>query len=138
MAKQFPVKNSKTTFGMHLMLDAYKVPKKPLDHMKLIYKFLFELPGVIGMTKLMNPMVVDADLSVKTDKDPGGISGFVMINESHVAVHTFPDKGFLTMDVYSCNNFESEVDKLMKYTKKTFPFKQHELQVVKRGLEFPM
>lgn len=138
MAKQFPVKNNKTTFGMHLMLDAYKIPKAPLDDMKLIYKFLYELPEIIGMTKLMNPMVVDADLSVKTDKDPGGISGFVMINESHIAIHTFPNKGFLTMDVYSCSNFEDEVDTLMKHIKKIFPFKQHELQIVKRGTTYPM
>lgn len=137
MSKQFPIKNNETTFGMHLMLDAYGVSRKPLDDMKLIYNFLYTLPAKIDMTMLTTPLVANADLTA-SGKDPGGISGFVMINESHISIHTFPDKGFFSMDLYSCSNFEEEVDNLLKFIKETFPFTSHELQIVKRGTRYPM
>lgn len=122
-------------FGMHLMLDAYGVKPEILDDMKLIYKFLFNLPDEINMSKLTTPFVVNADES-KSKKDPGGISGVVLIKESHISIHTFSKKGFLTLDLYSCNNFDKDVDKIMKYIKKHFPYKKYELQIVKRGLKY--
>lgn len=129
-------KNDTTTFGMHLMLDAYNVPEAILDDMKLVYRFLYNVPEVINMTKLSTPLVVNADETAK-GHDPGGISGVVLINESHISLHTFPKRGFFTLDVYSCNNFEKDVKKLMKYIKKTYPYKKHDLQIVMRGLEYP-
>lgn len=33
---------------------------------------------------------------------PGGITGFLLLTESHVACHTFPEKGLAAIDVYCC------------------------------------
>jgi S-adenosylmethionine decarboxylase len=33
---------------------------------------------------------------------PGGITGFVMLTESHLACHTFPENGLATIDLYCC------------------------------------
>ena len=35
--------------------------------------------------------------------EPHGISGVVVIAESHIAIHTWPEAGFVTVDVYVCN-----------------------------------
>ncbi len=137
MSPDFPENNGTTTFGLHLMLDAYESDPVRLDDMKLVYKFLNDAPGIIGMKKLTTPVVADADLSA-SGKDPGGISGFVMIAESHISIHTFAKRGFFTLDVYSCRNFEEKIDTLMNYIKETFSFGEHELQVVKRGLHYPV
>ena len=44
--------------------------------------------------------------------DPGatieGISAFVMIAESHISIHTFPEKDYVFMDVFSCKSFDAE------------------------------
>ncbi|MFB5615495.1 MAG: adenosylmethionine decarboxylase [Candidatus Nitrosomaritimum yanchengensis] len=135
--KRFPVENGTTTFGLHLMLDAYDVPKEKLDDMKLAYKFLNELPEKIGMKKLTTPLVADADQSA-TEFDPGGISGVVLINESHISIHTFADKGFFTMDIYSCSDFSEQQDDLLEHIRDYYPFKDHELQIVTRGKKYPM
>lgn len=37
-------------------------------------------------------------------KGPGGWSGFAVIQESHISIHTFPERGFLSADVYTCRN----------------------------------
>jgi S-adenosylmethionine decarboxylase proenzyme len=34
---------------------------------------------------------------------PGGVTGVVLLAESHVAVHTWPEFGAVTLDVYVCN-----------------------------------
>ena len=35
--------------------------------------------------------------------EPQGITGVVLLAESHVAVHTWPERGAVTLDVYVCN-----------------------------------
>ena len=55
------------------------------------------------MHKIMPPYVFKYDGgSVKED---WGISGIVLIAESHIALHTFPDKEFFTLDIFSCKDF---------------------------------
>ena len=34
---------------------------------------------------------------------PGGVTGVVLLAESHLAVHTWPERGAATLDVYVCN-----------------------------------
>jgi len=34
--------------------------------------------------------------------DPYGVTGFVLLSESHLAVHTWPEYGYVSLDVYSC------------------------------------
>lgn len=33
---------------------------------------------------------------------PGGVTGFVLLRESHLACHTFPETGLATFDLYCC------------------------------------
>ena len=35
--------------------------------------------------------------------EPQGVTGTVLLAESHLAVHTWPEHGFVTIDVYVCN-----------------------------------
>jgi S-adenosylmethionine decarboxylase len=35
--------------------------------------------------------------------DPGGITGVVLLAESHLTVHTFPESGFASLNLYSCH-----------------------------------
>lgn len=35
--------------------------------------------------------------------DPAGLTGVVLLAESHLAVHTWPERGAVTLDVYVCN-----------------------------------
>lgn len=36
-------------------------------------------------------------------EEGGGFTGVVSLSESHVAIHTWPELGYLTLDVYLCN-----------------------------------
>lgn len=61
------------------------------------------------MKKMTEPYVIKATSNeFMGGKDPGGFSGFVIIQESHISIHTFAKRGFATVDLYSCKNFEPE------------------------------
>jgi S-adenosylmethionine decarboxylase len=37
--------------------------------------------------------------------DPQGITGFYLLSESHLAFHTWPEKGQISFDLYTCGDF---------------------------------
>jgi len=46
--------------------------------------------------------------------EPHGVTGTVILAESHLAIHTWPESGFVTIDVYVCNYTTDNTDKAQK------------------------
>ena len=110
----------------HLMLDCYKCNQQKLDDLTLVYKFLEELPTRLNMHALAKPYAMRND----TESDYG-VTGFVVIAESHISIHTFPKDGYFTMDIYSCKPFDSK--KIVPYITNFFESKQYDKHLVNRG-----
>ena len=119
-------------FGPHLMLDGYGCDKKKLQDLNLIYRILDELPSRIGMTKIMPPYVFKYSGLRPED---WGLSGFVLIAESHISIHTFPEKEFVSVDIFSCKHFDAEL--ASGYLRSAFGMTKVEVNVLDRGTEFP-
>jgi S-adenosylmethionine decarboxylase len=119
-------------FGVHLMVDGYGCDRAGLEDMKLIYEFLDEYPTKMDMTKIMPPYVFRYNGAVPED---WGVSGFVLIAESHISVHTFPEKQYLSIDMFSCKPFDTEV--AVETIKEYFKIQKYEMKVLDRGQEFP-
>lgn len=120
-------------FGEHLTIDGYLGQHDLLDNKGLVLRALDELPGLLGMKKLAPATVHFAkgnDL-----KDPGGWSGVVIIEESHISVHTFPKSGFVSIDVYTCRNGLS-TEHIVNYFKEIFMLREVEVNFIKRGTRF--
>ena len=92
-------------FGPHVMLDLNKCNSKLLQSVDLCFKLLDELPGHIGMTKITMPHVFPYQGLVPEDK---GVTGTVIIAESHLSVHTFPLKEYAFIDIFSCKPFQTQ------------------------------
>lgn len=119
-------------FGPHLMLDGYECNRSKLEDLGIIYKTLDDLPQKIGMTKIMPPYVFKYD-GIKPED--WGISGFVLIAESHISIHTFPEKYFLSVDIFSCKEFD--IEQSQEYLSEMFEIKRYEKHLLDRGREFP-
>jgi S-adenosylmethionine decarboxylase len=89
-------------FGEHLTIDGYGGSLERLSDKSIVLKTLQELPRILSMHALSDAQVFEAKGNEK--KDPGGWSGYVIIMESHISLHTFPKRGFLSADVYTCQN----------------------------------
>ncbi len=119
-------------FGPHLMVDAYGCKRSKLEDVGLVASILDEFPSAIDMTKIMPPYVFRYSGEVPED---WGVSGVVLIAESHISIHTFPEKGYFSLDIFSCRQFD--VDYATDYLVKEFEATHFERQVVSRGREFP-
>ncbi len=119
-------------FGVHLMMDGYGCNRSALQDINLIYDFLDDYPDKMDMTKIMPPYVFRYNGSVPED---WGISGFVLIAESHISVHTFPDKQYLSLDMFSCKPFDTQ--RAVDFVKRHFDIQKCEIKVLDRGQEFP-
>ena len=118
--------------GTHLMLDCFGCDKDALYSREKISGFLSDLPVALGMKKLIEPYIVHYPGGDTWDK--GGITGFMLIAESHISIHTFPHDGFFTADVYSCKPFD--VDKAVSLFRQAFGFTSKKVKVVQRDIEF--
>ena len=119
-------------FGPHLMLDCYGCPKEKLEDMDLICRTLDAFPAKIGMTKIMPPYVFKYQGKVPED---WGVSGVVLIAESHISIHTFPDKEHAFIDIFSCKDFDT--DYARRELLGIFEATHHEVVLLNRGVEFP-
>ena len=57
------------------------------------------------MTRLTEPKVLKYEAPKSEDS---GVSGFVIIAESHISIHTFPRRDYLNIDIFSCQPFNPE------------------------------
>jgi len=121
-------------FGEHLMIDGYGGDFDKLNNKELVLKCLDELPEKLGMKKLSQPEVYKGVPNGK--KDPGGWTGVVTIDESHISIHTFAGRKFLSADVYTCKE-GMDIDFILNYFKEMFDLKDIEHHFIKRGNRYP-
>jgi S-adenosylmethionine decarboxylase len=124
-------KIKKEIFGPHLMLDLSKCNAAKLRDYNLIFRILHELPEKIGMTRITEPYVFPYSGLIPEDK---GITGTVIIAESHISIHTFQEKDYCFVDVFSCKNFD--VEYAAEYLINVFESKKFEKNIVNRGKDF--
>ena len=89
-----------TMHGLHLMADLRGCPADPATHAAMT--------DPAALRSLCMQAVAAAGLQAVGElfhrfPPPGGVTGVVLLAESHLAVHTWPELGAVTLDVYVCN-----------------------------------
>ena len=90
---------------MHLIIDGYTDNQEILRDEGFLKSWLESYPARIGMTRISTPYVVRY---VGQPLHDWGLSGFVFIAESHIGIHTFVERNYVNIDVFSCRDFDSE------------------------------
>ena len=96
--------------GRHLILDGYVKDSSVFTAEKLTLLFQ-NLASALEMKILQGPTFVEVALDaakLKSDvfEDSGGITGSCIISTSHMALHAWPISNFLSLDVFSCKDFD--------------------------------
>lgn len=116
------------TWGKHLVIDAYGIEYKKLKNGPAIKKLLKDLPDVFKMRPLSRAVIK----KVTSEFYPEwGISGFIMLYESHISLHTWPEEGYVAMDLYSCKDFDDKA--ITQYLKNHWGAKKMKTKVITRG-----
>jgi len=121
-------------FGEHITIDGYNGNHDKLNSKETLIEAINEICDKLKMHKICEPLIVSAPDNHL--KDPGGWSGFVLIAESHISIHTFPKRGFLSADVYTCQN-GVDVDFVVGYFRKKYDLEEIESHFIKRGTQYP-
>ena len=116
---------------MHLVIDGYGGDIDKMWDEDLIRDFLYQFPDSLSMTRITEPNVLRYDAPKSEDS---GISGFVIIAESHISIHTFPRKDYINIDIFSCRPFNHE--RALEDVRDLFGLAEVKTWLLERGLEW--
>ena len=116
---------------MHLVIDGYRGDSDRMWDVELVRSFLIDCPATLGMTRITEPEVLKYDAPKIEDS---GVSGFVIIAESHISIHTFPNRDYVNIDIFSCQAFDH--DQALAEVKSLFQLQDVKTWLLDRGLEW--
>lgn len=81
-------------------------------------------------------LIKDANLTFIKDAtyqySPQGVTVIAIIAESHIAIHSWPEHKFVSIDLFSCSNEEVDIGKLSETAKEIFEAKKSSFKKMKR------
>ncbi|MBD3231275.1 adenosylmethionine decarboxylase [Candidatus Dependentiae bacterium] len=107
--------------GIHLIADFWncKVPQ-----------------NITELEKLLKDAAIEANstpLELSVHKfEPEGITGIIILAESHISIHYWPEKKYAAVDIFTCGT-KSKPYEALKYLKKKLKTKKAEVFEIKRG-----
>ncbi|HYH02568.1 MAG TPA: adenosylmethionine decarboxylase [Bacillota bacterium] len=110
------------TVGAHVLADFWGCQFEKLDDAELLMNALRQAAQIAKMTIL-------GEKSFKFD--PQGFTGILLLSESHISIHTYPEQGYAAVDVYTCG--DGMTQKAIDYLKEVLkPTNVKEMQI-RRG-----
>ena len=86
--------------GQHLLADLYDVASHRLVDGGLLANCLDEAARRGGMKPIGSPVL---------HRFPGGgLTGYLLLSESHIALHTYPEHRYIALDIFSCGGADSK------------------------------
>lgn len=128
----FAFRQFSETYGTQFIFDSYKCNSEKLNSVEFVRRMLDELPNLIGMQKISEP---SAFHYYSEKEDESGVSGVVIIAESHIAIHTYPKKQLVKTDIVSCRAFNTHLAE--EYLKSSLQPKEIIRSILNRGKEYP-
>lgn len=114
------------TLGRHLLVEYYGCDPDVLDDEARIRTLMRDAARAAGATEVA---VVFHRFS------PQGVSGVVVVEESHLSIHTWPEYGYAAVDFYTCG--ECDPKRAHDLLKRGLQADEAEVMEVERGLDGP-
>jgi S-adenosylmethionine decarboxylase len=117
---------------MHVIVDGFGGDPDQLSDENVVRAILDLYPDEMGMTKIAPATVVRYK---GTKPEDWGVSGYVMIAESHISLHTFPERCLIWADIFSCKAFDAAP--IVDDMRRRFGLREMKVNMLERGLEAP-
>ena len=85
------------TIGRHLIAEYYHCDASILNDVTTVRNAMMRAAREVGATILGESF---------HQFTPQGVSGTVVIAESHLSVHTWPENGYVAVDIYTCGGLD--------------------------------
>ncbi|MFN7172027.1 MAG: adenosylmethionine decarboxylase [Fimbriimonadaceae bacterium] len=120
-----PQLGEEPSLGSHLLIELYGCAPETLEYEKFV-----------GYT--MVRAAHDSEATIVADSfhefKPFGVSGAVIIQESHYTIHTWPEHGYAAVDLFYCGG-TVKVNKALRVLRERFQPQRMKFLIVRRGLQ---
>lgn len=107
--------------GIHVIIDLWEAERlDDLEHMDSVMRSIVERCGATLLHIHLHHF------------SPTGISGVAVLAESHISVHTWPERGFAAFDVFMCGDAQPEL--AVPLLRDAFSAKRVEVNEIRRGV----
>jgi S-adenosylmethionine decarboxylase len=125
MKRELLVQNPRPD-GYHLMLELYGCQEEKINSRKYLHQVVKGAVKKVGLTNLGSRF---------HQFDPQGVTGFTLLAQSHISLHTWPEYGYLVLDIFTCGD-QKQADSLAdQFLKRLHPARVNR-QVVRKGFQF--
>ncbi|NJB35012.1 adenosylmethionine decarboxylase [Croceivirga sp. JEA036] len=108
--------------GIHATWDAYNCNADAIS-------FVDKVEGVLhAITDTLDLKEVNGSFK---QFEPIGVTGVILLEESHISIHTWPEHNYAAIDVFSCKAFDADL--VTEIIKKELLSNQVETTILKRG-----
>lgn len=113
----------KNALGRHLLIEFYNCDPAVLNEVILVEHMMNQAADACGAT------IVQSSFH---RFEPHGVSGVVVIAESHLAIHTWPEYAYASVDLFTCGE---TIDPMVAYAflKRKLKARTAEIQKLYRG-----
>lgn len=111
------------SLGNHMLAEYYGCNTSLLNDMDLLKQIMISAADIAGAT------IVDTSFHAYS---PVGISGIVVVKESHFAIHTWPEYGYAAIDLFTCS-LKMNYHKAFYFLKEKLQANYTDYQIIRRG-----
>ncbi|MBX3097669.1 MAG: adenosylmethionine decarboxylase [Fimbriimonadaceae bacterium] len=119
------IESEEPSLGSHLLIELFDCDPASLEKVK-------------NVGEAMRSAAIESKATVVADEfhefEPWGVSGAVIIQESHYTIHTWPEHKYAAVDLFYCGG-SIYVDKAIDVLRKEFQPGRIKFLVVRRGIE---
>jgi S-adenosylmethionine decarboxylase len=112
------------SLGKHLIIEFHECDPDVLNSTEACEEYLLEAARLAGAT-IIKPFFHKFN--------PHGVSGIIVIAESHFSIHTWPEYGYCALDVFTCGD-EIQSEPAVAYLRENFKAGHYTVMEIKRGL----
>mgnify|MGYP001592053285 CR=1 FL=1 len=110
--------------GNHILVELYDCDINIINDSSKVEEFLLESAKISGATIIK---------SIFHKFNPHGVSGVIVIAESHFSIHTWPEYGYCALDIFTCGD-KIDSEKALNYLKQKLKCQSISVVETKRGV----
>ena len=122
--KTMSVVEKQTYLGRHILAEFFDCEPNVLNNPQLVEKYMLEAALECGATIVNKCFHLFA---------PHGVSGVVIISESHLAIHTWPEFGYAAVDLFTCGE-QCDPKVSYEFLKRKFNSRDAKYSQLNRGM----
>ncbi len=122
--KQSTERHAQQYLGRHILAEFLECDPNVLNNPELVEKYMLQAALECGATVVNKCFHLFA---------PHGVSGVVIISESHLAIHTWPELGYAAVDLFTCGT-KCDPKVAYEFLKKMFNSQKASFTELKRGI----